>query len=254
MTTQTSLEWNIQNVSVARARLLESVGATHILFAKLLWRTAEISLMEYQLRSGCIRWTEAEEGKTVLAISARAMQQTYERIRADVDVPKDDTDRDESVAYDAGKQLTRLTGFLNSIFAGDCAALINKTFSVDTVAEWYSKLTFIAATMVGSVIVHRVLKLGFTQGGDEGEKLAKDTQLIGSLSIRLDPSRHEEVLVYKEVEKAIEKREDMKKKKKGKGKKLRQKPKETELAESIPVPPRPPMSYADVVKAGVAIV
>lgn len=190
----------IHLISTARMILLSATTALQLLYARILWRTAELRFMTYQVAVGDV---VVDRASRALAATTRAMEQLYAKLVTDVGF--DDNGKVmENVTLDDPLfiQMARLSHLASCLFFEGIIAQKRVNLTMATLQDWYIKMTFVITTMQASSVLVKRTSFGFPEKENDdrlNHENMKTTHLLVSLVILRVPKDQQEDDIQGEV-------------------------------------------------------
>lgn len=175
------MESNIRMIGAARSILLAATNPSETLYARMLWRAAELRYVLYQICLGDVLVTREDP---VLKATTRAAQQLCEKLAKDtcgiapapLDLVTSETDQ--------------LVVALDTLSRQLCGILFETNperqipLKLSTVKDWYIKLTFIITTLQKPSVTKRMTTIEIPdEDVDANYEQLEETQLLKSIRI-----------------------------------------------------------------------
>ena len=156
----TELELALRMIWMGRLLLLRAETEAALLYARVLWRMAELRYVVYQVALGDV---EVDRKHPTLPVTVRAAEQMLEKLKVlcgtspgNVGLYADSSDTLVVLLDLLSRQLS-----YNILDPHENNVVTRRALSENTVLDWYVKLTFIIGTLENSSIKKKVTTLGF---------------------------------------------------------------------------------------------
>ena len=179
------LDVHILHVRAARAILLGAQTEPEILFGQVMWRTAEIRFVTYQLSIGAV---VINADDSALEATIRAAEQLEKKLMVDTGIVATEMNsglhsiQEDSIPRKVEAALKRLSQQLCAIiFVEDPSTHV--ALMPSTVRDWYVKLTFVMVTLSRAITIISRTTLSIPDEKGDNYKNFDEALVLPSLQV-----------------------------------------------------------------------